>query len=104
MNYAPNHPAHAFKAFYCDSWLLDHQLADYLPSGSNIVRFLTDWYLLPVPDASDAQTMERVFGCSTADPLAETATSSLQRAVLTHIRQGGSWRNAAGVIFPEDLK
>ncbi|MCP4642857.1 MAG: hypothetical protein GY851_20585 [bacterium] len=100
----PEHfPEHSIRAYDCRSWLLDAQLADYLDHGSNIVRFQRDYYLLPAPNANAMQTYERVFGWDVTDPMPLPATTSLQRHIQTHIRNGGCWRDACGVILPDDL-
>jgi len=94
-------PEHRFRAFHCCSWLLDCQLADYLPADSNIVVFLREWHLLPAPRASDSQTIERVFGPDVTDPSREPLLTSLQRAIVAHMTAGKRWRTAGGLIFPE---
>ena len=102
--FAKHFPEWSFDAYHCDTWLLAPQLAEYLPAASNIIRFQRDWRLLPSPDTSGRQIVERAFGCTVDDPLKETARTSLQRAIIEHIRKGGHWRNGAGLIFPEDLE
>ena len=98
-------PEYRFRAFDCYSWLLDAQLEDYLPPSSNIVQFLGDFYLLPIPGANDHQTIERVFGfgVKAVDPDTAPQDTALRRAVLEHMRNGGRWRQGGGVIFPEDI-
>lgn len=92
------------RAFACDSWLLEPQLASLLPAASNIVRFQSWWRLHPVRRASSAQTLERVFGHGTGiDDLATVPQrSSLQRAVVGHFRDGGTLRNGGGLAFLSD--
>ena len=96
-------PEHKFKAFETNSWLMDSQLGRYLPASSNIVQFLREFYLLPAPGARDRQTLERVFGVDAARVLTIPPRTSLQRHVAAHMRNGGRWRNALGVIFAGDL-
>ncbi|MBN2312153.1 MAG: DUF5596 domain-containing protein [Candidatus Hydrogenedentes bacterium] len=105
MAFFPAHvPEHPFKGFYCNSWLLDCQLGEHLPESANIVRFLRDWYVLPAPNASSAQTIERVFGWDVTDPFEQPADTTLRRIVIEHMKHGERWRNAAGVIMPVDLQ
>jgi len=102
LEFFPQHfPEHRFRAFTCDSWLMDNQLADHLPEESNIVRFLREFYLLPLEGASDRQTMERVFDGPLRDLDSAPQRTSLQRAIIRHMKAGGCWRESAGVIFPE---
>jgi hypothetical protein len=99
----PKHfPEHAFRAFDCDSWLLDHQLEQYLPDTSNIVRFLRSFYLLPASKASEAQPLDRVFDGRFAGVDTAPQDTALQRHFMSHMKRGGHWRNALGVRFAED--
>jgi len=48
MDFFPRHfPEYEIRAFTCNSWLMDHQFAKYLSPKSNIVRFLSEYYLFP---------------------------------------------------------
>jgi len=96
-------PDHDYKAFETDSWLLDCQHAAYLPESSNIVRFQQRFYVLPGPDADDEQLLDRVFFGKFKDVDTAPRDTALQRHIVAHMRQGGRWRTALGVIFPEDL-
>ncbi len=96
-------PGFKFQAFTCDSWLLDAQLEKYLPEESNIVKFLREFYLLPVPDASERQTFERVFGRKYDNLDEAPQETSLQRAVVEHCKNGGHWRNGGMIYFPQDI-
>ena len=104
--FAYHFPDYAFRAFDCYSWMLDAQLEDHLPPDSNIARFLGGFYLFPVPGANDAQTIERVFGfgIEKLDLDAAPQDTSLRRAVVSHMRNGGHWRGGGGVMFPQDLR
>ncbi|HYE06567.1 MAG TPA: acyltransferase domain-containing protein [Planctomycetota bacterium] len=90
-------------ALVCASWLMDPQFEGRLEPTSNIVRFLSEFHLLPNPKASDAQTFERVFGGPVADLDRAPQDSSLRRAIVAHARAGGRWRDAAGFILRDDL-
>lgn len=54
-------PERPVRAFYCFSWLLDTQLEDWLPSTSNLVRFLQEFYLFP-GDLSEDGLLGAVLG------------------------------------------
>jgi len=102
ITFFPQHfPDRAFKLIWCYSWLLDAQFKAYLPETSNIIGFQNQFYLLPFPNTSGWQTYERVFGNEKPDLAHVEAKTSLQRAVVEHVRRGGAWRCPAGVIFPE---
>ena len=99
--YVPDHRA---QVFTCWSWLLDPQLRDYLPDTSNIVRFLSDWYLLPGQNANDKQTIRLVLGRDVTDPLKAPVQTSLQRIIVEHIKAGKRWRGHGGLIFLDAVK
>ena len=96
-------PEHRPKAFVCRTWLLDSQLEAYLPADSNIVRFLREFYLFPLPYADDSQTLERVFGRRDIDVDAAPTQTALQKAIVRHMKGGGRWRTAGGFLLPDDL-
>ncbi len=91
-------------AFACASWLLDATLEELLPPSSNIVRFLGEFHLLPHPRACDAQMLERVFGGPLGDLDAAPCASSLQRAIVAHLRAGKRLREAGGFMLVDDLE
>ncbi|MEO3765525.1 acyltransferase domain-containing protein [Streptomyces sp. B5E4] len=95
----------------CRSWLLDPQLAEYLPAGSNIVRFQRRFTLdprepadVPEPDehglaVSDRGIVEFVFRSEVrtpADVAALPARTTLERAVVSHIAEGRHWDTPRG--------
>jgi hypothetical protein len=104
--FCPRHfPEHANRAFTCDSWLLDPQFEFLLAPSSNVVRFLQEWYLHPVANASSRQTYERVFDIFDGSELDANRVprGSLQRAIIDHVKNGKRCRNGGSVIFPADL-
>ena len=81
----------------CSSWLLDPQLADYLPADSNIVRFQRRFTLRPDKTVADNGSICRfVFHDPAPDLDAVPQDTTLQRAITQHIRDGGTWQSAAG--------
>ncbi|MEQ7011265.1 acyltransferase domain-containing protein [Actinopolymorpha sp. B17G11] len=91
-------------AFLCSSWLMDDQLAAYLPEESNLIRFQRRFRLLPNPgDTSDKTILDFVFHRlhderdiqpSVLDTLPQDTT--LQRAYVTRLRAGHHWRSRTG--------
>jgi len=96
-------PEYAWHAFACGSWLLDPQFDGRLRETSNIVRFLREFYLFPLPGATGDSHFERVFGTREVDPRTAPRDTSLRRVLLEFVEAGGRWRAGGGVIFPEDL-
>ena len=97
-----HYPEVPFGAFTCVSWLMDNQFGRYLPETSNVLKFQRDFYLHPVPGASDAQTYERVFGRSYANIDEAPQTTSLQRTLVAHVKAGGRWHSGGGFILREN--
>jgi hypothetical protein len=95
------------NAFECQSWLLDDQLADHLPSGSNILRFQSRFTLIdsesadaPVDGAThgDHAVAKFIFRRTLPELPGVEPASTLQRAVLEHLAAGGHWRERRGVM------
>jgi GNAT-like C-terminal domain/N-acyltransferase N-terminal domain len=93
--FARHFPEQPIALLHCDSWLLDRQLATYLPASSNIVRFQRRFQLLPdvAKRAHDGRVLEYVFGRSVPPDLYSTLPreTTLQRAIIAHLRAGGHW-------------
>lgn len=84
----------------CRSWLLDPTLAEYLGPNSNIVKFGRRFHLVEhdaEPQSGDRAIVRWVFEVpDPADYAALTGTTTLERAVLRHLRSGGHWREQWG--------
>ena len=105
MDFFPRHfPERPYKAFFCGSWLLDTQLEDWLPSGSNLVRFMREFYLVP-GGISERSILQTVFGNAADDLRKAPGDTSLQRAIRDHVSAGGPIDPRAGkcFLFPDDL-
>ena len=88
-----------FKAFVCNSWLLDVQLKNILSGESNIVKFQNDFHAYPVYSPREAQMYERVFESyiSNADDMPEHTL--LQKAIKMYVKAGNFMRDGAGFIL-----
>ena len=98
----------AFSAVYpgeplcvatCTSWLLDEQLAEYLPERSNILDFQRRFELIDGAREDDAAMVRAVFGTdvpASLDALPQRTT--LERAVVAHLRSGRHWRMRTGCL------
>lgn len=90
-------PEMDWQGYGCISWLLDPELRKCLPVQSNILAFASRFFPLAVPNATGSQILERVLGAG-ADPATFQPSSSLQKAVLEHLRAGGVFRTTGGFI------
>jgi GNAT domain-containint protein len=81
----------------CHSWLLDPQLAEVLPADSNIVQFQRRFELTDEGGDGNADVLRFVF--HTSDPALDklVPTTTLERSLLEHMREGGRWRAPTGV-------
>ncbi len=91
-------PGHACRVATCTSWLLDEQLADYLPPTSNIVRFQRRFQVVPGAREDDDQVFWFVFdrGIRSLDEL--SPRTELEQALVHHVRAGGHWRLRTGWV------
>ncbi|WP_062435627.1 acyltransferase domain-containing protein [Herbidospora daliensis] len=103
-DFFPRHfPGETYTAFACGSWLLDPQLAEYLPADSNMVRFQRRFELEPYEEPegidADVEVLRFVFR-TLSTPLDRLPRRSvLQRAIIDHLRAGRHWRWCRG-SFP----
>jgi GNAT domain-containint protein/N-acyltransferase family protein len=97
--FARHFPDTTYRYAHCNSWLLDPQLAGYLPAHANIVAFQRRFTLLPVPDErpdDDLAVLEFVF-LRERKPLQDNELgtlpqrTALQRAIVTHLAAGRHW-------------
>ncbi|WP_411698192.1 acyltransferase domain-containing protein [Conyzicola sp.] len=95
------------RAFACSSWLLDDQLAAYLPAESNILSFQRRFTLVDSDDSDapldgathgDHAVAKFIFRRPLAELFAVQPRSTLERAALAHLAAGRHWRERAGVL------
>ena len=95
------------RAFVCSSWLLDDQLAAYLPAESNILNFQRRFTLVdsetsdaPLDGATqgDHAVAKFIFRRPLAELPAVEPRSTLERALLEHLAAGRHWRERTGVL------
>lgn len=93
----PRHfPEEEYRIATCHSWLLDDQLAEYLPAGSNILRFQERFRRAYIPEDADEDAMHFVFGRGNAPLDTLPRDTTLQRAIIDHQRAGRHWHGGAG--------
>ncbi|WP_233290028.1 acyltransferase domain-containing protein [Kitasatospora sp. MBT66] len=102
----PRHfPGEPYRSCHIFSWLLDPQLADHLPAGSNIVRFQRRFSPLEQPDRpsvpEDTNPLKFVFGDVERPLDSLPRDTAVQRALVDHLRAGGHWYVRGGRLpFP----
>jgi hypothetical protein len=91
------YPGEPPRVATCTSWLLDDQLGEYLPEDSNILAFARRFRLVPGSLDNDEAILHFVFGTRRPKDLDELPQdTTLQRAVVEHIRSGRHWRLRTG--------
>jgi hypothetical protein len=84
-------PEYAAAPATCTSWLMDDQLLDYLDRDSNIIRFQRRFELVPGWRESDRDAFHFVFGRSPEAIDALMPRTTLERAIIRHVKAGGHW-------------
>ncbi|GAA3765207.1 acyltransferase domain-containing protein [Salinactinospora qingdaonensis] len=89
-----------YRIASCSSWLLDGQLAHYLPEDANIVDFQRRFTGAAAwAEDGDADVFRFIFDRPEVDLAALASVpqhSRLHRAVVEHLRWGGHWRRCYG--------
>ncbi len=95
--FATHYPETTFTSATCTSWLLDEQLADYLSPRSNIIAFQQRFTRVPHwTREADDDVLRFVFGRLPATLAELPQTTSLERAIVTHLQAGRHWQFRRG--------
>ncbi|MEU6849108.1 acyltransferase domain-containing protein [Actinacidiphila alni] len=99
--FARHFPAEPYAYATCRSWLLDDQLAAYLPPTSHIIGFQRRHRLFGARPCCDDAVLEFVFhrppgAPGPADPDRLPRDTTLRRAIADHLRAGRHWRLRCG--------
>ena len=98
-------PGDPIETFDCHSWLLDEQWAEYLPETSNIVQFQRRFTVDPHGHAEPGENdiLRNVFQRESDGPTPSIELlnglpqeTTLQRAYVSHLRNGGRWWTCSG--------
>jgi hypothetical protein len=93
----PRHfPDERYQLVICSSWLLDDQLGAYLRPDSNIMRFQRRFRLLPGGEVGDEDILRFVFRRAAPALHELPQRTSLERAVVEHLRAGRHWKVRTG--------
>lgn len=94
--FARHFPEETYRIATCGSWLLDEQLAEYLPPASNIIRFQRRFRIMPGGWLADREIVRFVFRRDTTrfDELPRRTT--LERAIVQHLLAGRHWYSRSG--------
>ncbi|OAR26421.1 acyltransferase [Streptomyces sp. ERV7] len=95
--FALHYPGETYRVAVCHSWLLDAQLAKYLPEESNIVRFQRR-FRTPYRETepADGPPVFFVFGDPDLPVEALLQRTGVERAVAAHLLAGEHWYRGHG--------
>lgn len=86
----------------CDSWLIDEQLIAMVPR-SNIATFVALWHPFSEAGNGDGAVLNFVFRRPDAHIDDLPARSSLERAIVAHLKAGGHMQNRLGWVALADF-
>ena len=91
-------PLHTYEYFTCHSWLIDADLKDYLPEGSNILKF-GDMFYRAESDESNS-LLRYIFRWDTNEINLRyaTATSSFAERIRKAVLGGKTFHETLGII------
>jgi hypothetical protein len=96
-HFPPRRPGQRRRVATCRSWLLDPQLADYLPAGSRILSFQRRFHLVAAVEPGDDDVLQFVFRAGRDVDLDTLPQSTLmERVAVAHLRAGGHWHRRTG--------
>ena len=90
----------SYKAFVCNSWLLDPALFYFLDETSNIIKFMKMFTILP--GKGEPNALISVFGGIDVDLNSFLPTTSLQRNMKNYILSGNRVADRFGFILIDD--
>ncbi len=91
-------PTRPFKALYCHTWMFTPQLQQFLSPESNLVKFQREFYLYPFA-GNVGFLWTFVFGEKYPDRQTAPRDTSLRRAVLDWLENGGEIFDLPGLMF-----
>ena len=91
------------RAFVCASWIFSPLLEEALPQNANLVRFLSETHLVPVPQTGPA-SLWFIFFQNKFDPASAPRETSIQRAMLDYLAGGRMWRDGGMFLMLDDLE
>jgi hypothetical protein len=90
-------PERTIKGGFCHTWFFTPQIQRFLPPESNLVRFQREFYLFPYA-GTPRFLWDYTFG-RWIKPETAPRDTSLRRAVLDWIEQGGELFDLPGLMF-----
>lgn len=90
-------PEYSYDYYTCNSWLLDRTLKKFLKPTSNIVWFMDTFEVTESKESFDALTYLFGRGTELKDLDKLTPETSLQKAIIEHLKNGGKLYTSFGL-------
>jgi len=90
----------SYKAFVCNSWLLDPALLNFLDENSNIIKFMKMFTVLP--GKGEPNALISVFGSADVDLNLFSPITSLQKNMKNYLLSGKKVADRFGFILIDD--
>ena len=97
--FARHGPEEEIRIATCISWVLDDQLQEYLHEESNLVRFQRRFELVPGAVQNDVEVFKFVFKRENPTTSGVPQRTTLERAIVAHLRAGRQWRVRTGWLY-----
>ncbi len=85
--------------FVCHSWMLYPANKQILPDSTNVYRFMSRFDIIVSTDCPDHEDLWRIFDTDEKDPDRLPADTTMRRAYIDHLKQGGVLGQGFGVLF-----
>ena len=84
------------------SWIFNNQLEEFMPPEANLVRFLKELYLYPIPSTPQSG-LWFIFLQDNVHPRTAPRRTSLQRQVCDYLAEGHAWRVGGMFVLADDV-
>ena len=93
----PRHfPNERYEIVICNSWVLDPQLAEYLPDDSNVIQFQRRFQLAYHLDEDNENILRFIYGRTRPGLDELPQRTRLERAIVRHLQSGRNWHGGVG--------
>lgn len=100
--FAKHFPEFEYNHYVCSSWLLDETLRDFLKPESNIIKFMDTFKIIARKEAYSALTYLFARGVGIEHLPNITPKTSLQKAIVNHLQNGGKLYSGYGVRYAKN--
>ncbi len=96
--FAKYFPDFNYKAYVCNSWLLDPTLKTLLPQGSNIIKFQNKFDIVQKTESESGIRIAFDSKATYENVTEYPPKTSLQKAMIEHVKKGGRLYSGYGIM------